>query len=71
MSDQGALQGARWKSNSESAPSRLNTNSFDDKLFADNADLSFNRNNLCHQSQQIIAGGLPEGFIESLMWVGT
>ena len=29
------------------------------------------RNNLIHQSQQIISGELPEGFIESPMWVGT
>ena len=71
MSDQRASRGARRWSNSESGPSRLNSTSFEDKLFADNADLSLNRNNLCHQSQQIIPHGLPDGFIKSPMWVGT
>ena len=29
------------------------------------------QNNVSHQSQQIISNDLPEGFIESPMWVGT
>ena len=33
--------------------------------------MSNTRNNLSHQSQQIIYGDLPEGYIESPMWVGT
>ena len=44
---------------------------FDDKLFAENADLSINGNNLSNQSQQAIPIDLPEGFIASPMWVGT
>ena len=61
MSDQGASQ-----TNSESGYSRLNSTSLDDELFVDNADLSFNQNNLSHQSQQIIPGGLPEGLLNPL-----
>ena len=71
MSNQGASRGARQQSNSESGPPRFNITSFDDELFAENADLSLNRNSLCHQSQQIIPGDLPEGFNESPMWVGS
>ena len=71
MSDQGAWQGARQWSNSKSGPSRVNSTSFEEELFVDYADISFNQNILCHQSQQIIPSGLPEGFIESPMWVGT
>ena len=71
MSDLEASQGARRWSNSESGSSRLNSTSFEDELFVDNADLSFNQNNLCHQSQLIIPHGLPEGFIEFPMGVGT
>ena len=53
------MGGTRWRSNSESGPSRLNS------------DLSVNRNALYHQAQQTIPIDLPEGFIESSMWVGT
>ena len=50
---------------------RLNSTSFDDELVFNNADLSLNRNNLSHQAQEIISPGLPKGFIESPMWVGS
>ena len=33
--------------------------------------MSGTRNNLSHQSQQIISSDNPEGFIESPMWVGA
>ena len=33
--------------------------------------MSNTRNTLSHQSQQIISVDLPEGYIESPMWVGT
>ena len=65
------MQGAWQGSNFESGHPRLNSISYDDELVFNNADLSLNRNNLSHQSQQIISCGLPEGFIESPMWVGT
>ena len=71
MSDYGAWWGARRRSNSKSGHPRLNSTSVDDKLVFINADLSLNRNNLSHQSQQIISNELPEGYIESPMWVGT
>ena len=70
MSNPGAAGGTRWQSCSESGPSRLNSSTFDDKLFAENADLSINGNNLSNQSQQAIPIDLPEGFIASPMWVG-
>ena len=65
------MQGAWQRSNFESGHPRLNSISYDDELVFNNADLSLNRNNLSHQSQQIISRGLPEGFIESPMLVGT
>ena len=34
------------------------------------SDLSNTWNNRSHQSQQIISVDLPEGYIESPMWVG-
>ena len=71
MSYQGASRGARRQFNSESGHPRLNSTSIDDELVFNNADLSLNRNNLSHQSQQIISCDLPEGFNESPMWVGT
>ena len=71
MSSPGSAVGTRRRSNSESGPFRLRSTTFDDELFAENADLSANRNALCHQSQQTIPIDLPEGFIESPMWVGT
>ena len=71
MSNQGALGGTRQRSNSESGPFRLNSTSIEDKLFAEPADLSTNRNALTHQSKQTIPTDLPEGFIESAMLVGT
>ena len=71
MSDQGALQGPRRQSHSKSGHPRLNSTCFDDDTVFKNVDLSLNQNNLSHQSQQIISNGLPEGFIESPLWVGT
>ena len=71
MYDHGALPGARQRSNSESGHPNLSSTSIDDELVFNNADLSLNRNNLSHQSQQIISNELPEGYIESPMWVGT
>ena len=43
----------------------------DSDLVFDYNDLFNNRNNVTHQSQQIISNDSPEGFIESPMWVGT
>ena len=71
MSNHGASRGVRRRSNSESGHPRLNSISIDEELVFNNADLSLNRNNLSHQSQQIISNELPEGYIESPMWVGT
>ena len=71
MSDQGVVQGTRQGSNSESGHPRLNSTSIDNDLVFNDNDLSNTRNNPSHQSQQIIFGELPEGFIESPMWVGT
>ena len=71
MSDRGVVQGTRWRSNSESGHPRLNSTSIDNDLVFNDNDLSITRNNLSHQSQQIISDDLPEGFIESPMWVGT
>ena len=51
MSNQGALQGARRRSISESGHPRLNNTSIDDELVFNNIDLSVNRNNLSQQSQ--------------------
>ena len=70
MSDQEASKKSRRPSIFESGPTRLNSTSFEDDLFIENSDLSLNRNRL-HQSQQTIPHELPEGFIESPMWVGT
>ena len=60
MSDQGAQQGARRRSISESGHPRLNRTSNDDELFFNNAHFSVNQNNLGHQSQQIISNELTE-----------
>ena len=57
MSDQGVVRGTRRRSNSE--------------LVFNDSDLSNTRNNLSHQSQQIISVDFPEDYIESPMWVGT
>ena len=71
MSDQGVVRGTRRRYNSESGHPRLNSTSIDnDLVFNDNA-LSKARNNLSHQSQQIISGEIQEDYIESPMWVGT
>ena len=71
MSDQGVVQGTRRRSNSESGHPRLNSTSIDNELVFNDNDLSNTGSNLSHQSQQIIFGDLPEGYIESPMWVGT
>ena len=71
MSDQGATGGTWRRSYSESGPSRLKSTRFEDKFFAEPADLSINQNALYYQSQQTISTDLPEGVIESPMWVGT
>ena len=71
MSDQEVVRGTRRRSNSESGHPRLNSTSIDNELVFNDSDLSNTRNNLSHQSQQIISGDLPEGYIESPMWVGT
>ena len=71
MSNQGVVWGTRRRSNSESGHPRLNSTSIDNDLVFNDNDLSITRNNLSHQSQQIISDDLPEGFIESPMWVGT
>ena len=49
----------------------MRNTSIDDELVFNNADLSLNQNKLSHHSQQIISKELPEGYIESPMWVGT
>ena len=69
MSDQEVVRGTRRRSNS--GHPRLNSTSIDNDLVFNDNDLFDNQNNLSHQSQQIISSDLPEGFIESPMWVGT
>ena len=71
MSDQRALRSTRRRSNSEPGHPKLNSTTIDNDLVFDNTDLSINRNNLSHQSQQIISNDMPEGYNESPMWVGT
>ena len=71
MSDQGVIRGTRRRSISESGHPRLNSTIIDNDLVFDENDLFNTRNNVSHQSQQIISNDLPEGFIESPMWVGT
>ena len=65
------MQSTRQRSNSESEHLRLNSTTIDNDLVFDNTDISINRNNLSHQSQQIISNDMPEGYNESPMWVGT
>ena len=48
-----------------------NSTILDSDLVFDDNDLFYTRNNVTHQSQQIISNDSPEGFIESPMWVGT
>ena len=67
MSEQRALWSTRRRSNSESEHPRLNSTTIDNDLVFDNTDLSINRNNLSHQSQQIISNDMPEGYNESPM----
>ena len=64
MSNQGVIRSTRWSSNSESGHPRLKSTSLNNELVFNNSDLS-------HQSQQIISVDLPQGYIESPMWVGT
>ena len=71
MSDRGVVRGTRRRSISESGPPRLSSTSIDDDLVFNDNDLSGTRNNLSHQSQQIVSSENPEGFIESPMWVGA
>ena len=71
MSDYGAWWGARRRSNSKSGHPSLNSTSIDNDLVFNDTDLSNTQNNLSHQSQQIILVDMPEGYIESPMWVGT
>ena len=71
MSDQGVVRGTRRRSISESGHPRLNSTIINNDLVFDDNDLSNTGNNVSHQSQQIISNDLPEGFIESPMWVGT
>ena len=71
MSDQRALRSTRRRSNSESGHPRLNSTSFNNDLVFNDTDLYNTRNNLSHQSQLIISVEIPEGYIESPMWVGT
>ena len=71
MSDRGVVWGTRPMSISESGPPRLSSTSIHDDLVFNDNDLSGARNNLSHQSQQIISSENPEGFIESPMWVGA
>ena len=46
MSDREASGKSRRRSISESGPTRLNSTRFEDDLFIENSDLSFNRNRL-------------------------
>ena len=71
MSDQGVVWGTRRRSNSESGHPRLNSTGIDNDLVFNDNDFSNTQNNLSHQSQQIISDELPEGYIESPMWVGN
>ena len=71
MSDQGVVRGTRRRSNSESGHPRLISTSIDNELVFNDSDLSNSRNNLRYQIQQIISIDLPEGYIESPMWVRT
>ena len=71
MSDQEVVRGTRRGSNSESGHPRLNSTSIDNELVFNDSDLSNTRNNLSHQSQQIISVDVTEGYIELPMWVGT
>ena len=71
MSDRGEVRGTRRRSIFESGPPSLSSTSIDDDLVFNDNDLSGARNNLSHQSQQIISSENPEGFIESPMWVGA
>ena len=71
MSDQGVVRGTRQSSISESGHPRLNSTSINNDLVFNDNDLSNTQNNLNHQSQQIISVDMPEGYIESPMWVGT
>ena len=71
MSYQGVVRETRQRSISESGHPRLNSTSINNDLVFHDNDLSITRNNLSHQSQQIISGENPEGFIESPMWVET
>ena len=71
MSNQGVIWSTSRRSNSESGQPRLNSTSIDYELVFNDSDLSNTRNNLSHQSQQIISVDLPKGYIESSMWVGT
>ena len=63
MSDQGVVWGTRQRSDSESGHPRLNSTIIDNELVFNDSDLSNTRNNLRHQSQQIISVDLPEGYI--------
>ena len=67
MSDRGVVRGTSRRSISESGPPRLSSTSIDDDLVFNDNDLSGTRNNLSHQSQQIVSSENPEGFIESPM----
>ena len=71
MYNQRAMRSTRRRSNSESGHPRLNSTSINNDLVFNDTDLSNTRNNLSHQSQQIISIDMPEGYIESPMWVGT
>ena len=71
MSDQEVVRGTRRRSISESGDPRLKSTIIDNDLVFDDNDLFNTQNNVSHQSQQIISNDLPEGFIESPMWVGT
>ena len=71
MSNQRAIRSTRRRSNPESGHPRLNSTRIDNDLVFNDSALSNTWNNLSHQSQQIISVDLPEGYIESPMWVGT
>ena len=71
MSNRGVVRGTRRRSISESGQPRLNSTSIDNDLVFNDNDLSIAQNNPSRQSQQIISSEIPEGFIESPMWVGT
>ena len=71
MSKLRAMRSTRRRSNSESGHPRLNSTSINNDLVFNDTDLSNTRNNQSHQSQQTISVDLPEGYIESSMWVGT